>query len=76
MKFLHIFHLPFLIFVYFQFLINEGKCGYKNGGPTLILNTSPSPNINGNPTELNNTMGNISRVDIENPLAQPRLMDF
>ena len=67
MNFLHNLHLPFLIFVYFQFLINEGKCGNKNGWPTLILNSSPSPNFNGNQIEINNTMGNISRVDVENP---------
>ena len=31
------------------------------------VNTSPSTNLNGNQIEINNTMGNISRVDVKNP---------
>ena len=61
MKFLRNFHLPFLIFAYFQTSINAGR------SPTLLLNTSPSTNLNGNQIEINNTIGTVSRVDVENP---------
>ena len=75
MEFLCNFLLPFLIFAYFQTSINAGRSPagktvvyrHRPSKSMVLLNTSPSPSLNANQIELNNAIGNISRVDVENP---------
>ena len=64
MEFLSKIYLPFLIFAYFQTSINAGK---SPAIKTVVNRHRPSKSMVLLNSHSSNTIGNITRVDVENP---------